>query len=51
VRPKREREDNINMDIREIVCECVDFIELAQSRVKRRNLLNTYVLRKRRGFS
>jgi hypothetical protein len=31
-RPRRRWEDNIRMDLREVVCGCVDWMELAQDR-------------------
>jgi hypothetical protein len=31
-RPRRRWEDNIRMDLREVGCRCVDWIELAQDR-------------------
>ena len=31
-RPRRRREDNIKMDLREVGCEGVDWIELAKDR-------------------
>ena len=31
-RPKRRWEDNIKMDLREVVCDPVDFIALAEDR-------------------
>jgi hypothetical protein len=31
-RPKRRREDNIKTDLREVVWESMDFIDLAQDR-------------------
>ena len=30
--PRRRWEDNIRMDLREVGCRCVDWIELAQDR-------------------
>jgi hypothetical protein len=32
VRPRRRWEDNIRMDLREVGCGCVDWMELAQDR-------------------
>jgi hypothetical protein len=40
-RPRRVWEDNIRTDIREIVCECVDWIHLAQDRDQWRAVVNT----------
>ena len=31
-RPRRRWEDNIRMDLREVECGCVDWMELAQDR-------------------
>ena len=31
-RPRRRWEDNIRMDLREVGCGCVDWLELAQDR-------------------
>jgi len=31
-RPRRRREDNIRMDLQEVGCGCVDWMELAQDR-------------------
>jgi len=31
-RPRHRWEDNIRMDLREVGCECVDWMELAQDR-------------------
>ena len=39
-RPRRRWEDNIKMDLQEVGCECVDWIELAQDRDKWRALVN-----------
>jgi hypothetical protein len=40
-RPKRRWVENIKMDIREIVWNCVDWIDLAQDRDQWRALVNT----------
>jgi hypothetical protein len=40
-RPRRRREDNIKMDIREIGFRDVDWIHLAQDRDRWRALVNT----------
>ena len=39
-RPRRRWEDNIKMDLQELGCEGVDWIELAQDRDKWRALVN-----------
>jgi len=39
-RPRLRWEDNINMDLQEVRCGCMDWIELAQDRDKWRALLN-----------
>jgi len=39
-RPMRKWEDNINMDLQEVECECMDWIELGQDRDKLRALVN-----------
>jgi len=39
-RPRRRWEDNIRMDIREVGCECVDWMELAQDRDRWRALVS-----------
>jgi len=39
-RPRRRWEDNIKMDLREVGCGCVDWIELAQDRDRWRALVN-----------
>jgi hypothetical protein len=33
------REDNIKMDLQEVVCEIIDWIEMAQDRDRRRALV------------
>ena len=38
-RPRRRWEDNIKMDLQEVVCEGVDWIELAQDRDRWRALV------------
>ena len=39
-RPRRRWEDNIKMDLQEVGCEGVDWIELAQDRDRWRTLVN-----------
>jgi hypothetical protein len=39
-RPRRRWEDNIRMDLREVGCGCVDWIELAQDRDRWRALVS-----------
>jgi len=39
-RPRRIWEDNIKMDLQEIGCGCMDWIELAQDRDRWRALVN-----------
>jgi len=39
-RPRRRWENNIRMDLREVGCGCVDWMELAQDRNKCRALVN-----------
>jgi len=39
-RPRRVWEDDIMMDLREVGCECVDWMELAQDRDRWRALLS-----------
>jgi hypothetical protein len=39
-RPRRRWEDNIRMDLREVVCGCVDWMELAQERDRWRALVS-----------
>jgi len=39
-RPRRRWEDNIKMDLKEVGCEGVDWIELAQDRDRWRELVN-----------
>jgi hypothetical protein len=40
-RPRRRWEDNIKMDLREIVIDRVNWIQLAQDRVQWRAFVNT----------
>jgi hypothetical protein len=40
-RPRRRWEDNIRMDLREIWCEVVDWMNLSQDRDQWRSLMNT----------
>jgi len=39
-RPRRKREDNIKMDLQEVGCACMDWIELAQERDRWRALMS-----------
>jgi len=39
-RPRRRWEDNIDMDLHEVGCGCMDWIELAQARDRWRALVN-----------
>jgi len=39
-RPRRRWEDNIKMDLQEVGCACMDWIELAEDRVRWRALVN-----------
>jgi len=39
-RPRRRWEDNINMDLQEVGCRGMDWIELAQDRDRLRALVN-----------
>jgi len=39
-RPRRRWEDNIKMDLQEVECEGMDWIELAQVRDRRRAVVN-----------
>ena len=39
-RPRRKWEDNIKMDLQEVRCGCMDWIELAQDRDMWRTLVN-----------
>ena len=39
-RPRRRWEDNIRMDLREVGCGCVDWMELAQDRDRGRALVS-----------
>jgi hypothetical protein len=51
--PRRRWKDNIKMDLRKIVWECMDWIHLAQVRNKWRTLVNTPTnigLNKRQGI-
>jgi hypothetical protein len=41
VRPRRRWVDNIKMDLREIRCDGVDWIEMAQDRGQWRDHMNT----------
>jgi hypothetical protein len=39
-RPRRRWEDNINMDLQEVGCGAMDWIELAEDRDRRRALVH-----------
>jgi hypothetical protein len=39
-RPRRRREDNIKMDLQEVGCGCMDWIELAQDRAVSNAVMN-----------
>jgi hypothetical protein len=40
-KPRRKWEDHIKMDLKGIVCESVDWTNMARDRVQRRALVNT----------
>jgi hypothetical protein len=42
-RPRRKWEDNIKMDFQEVGGGCVDWMELAQDRDRRRALVSTVI--------
>jgi len=48
-RPRRRWEDNIKMDIQEVVCRSMDWIDLAQDRNRWQALANAVI--KLRGIS
>jgi hypothetical protein len=39
-RPGRRYVDNVKMDLQEVGCECMDWVDLAQDRYRRRALVN-----------
>ena len=39
-RPRRRLEDNIEVDLHEVVCACMDWIEVAQDSYRWRALVN-----------
>jgi len=41
--PRRRWENNIRMDLREVGCGCVDWIELAQDRERWRALMSAVI--------
>jgi len=43
VRPRRRWQDNIKMDLQEVGCEGMDWIELAQDRDSWRTLVNAVI--------
>jgi hypothetical protein len=42
-RPRRRREDNIRMDLKEVVWEDVEWMHLAQDREQWRTVVNTLI--------
>jgi hypothetical protein len=42
-RPRRKWEDNIKMDLQEVGCRDMDWIELAQDRDRRRVVVNVVI--------
>jgi hypothetical protein len=42
-RPRRRWEDNIRMDLREVGCGCMDWMELARDRGRRRALVSAVI--------
>jgi hypothetical protein len=42
-RPRRSWEDNIKIDLQEVVCGCMDWLELAQDRARWQELVNAII--------
>jgi hypothetical protein len=45
-RPRRRGEDNIKMDLQEVGCECMDWIDVAQDRERWWALVNAVMNRR-----